>query len=78
MKARHTSSTLSRWTLEMAHLGCWKSFPTDMLEIRRDRGNRHFQMMLLAHITTAHILNHSEPVLKKGKMRPRLAPAEGC
>jgi hypothetical protein len=44
MKSRHTSSTLSRWTLEMAHLGCWKSSPTDMLEIRRGQGNRHFQM----------------------------------
>ena len=28
----------------MAHLGCWKSFPTDMLEIRRGQGNRHFPM----------------------------------
>ena len=28
----------------MAHPGCWKSFPTDMLETRSGQGNRHFQM----------------------------------
>jgi hypothetical protein len=33
-----------KWRVPSFSPGCWKSFPTDMLKMRRRQGSRHFQI----------------------------------